>query len=52
MSELERKNKVDELMARSKQLNAELDSLNAERRMISEQIFALQRGYKTETETC
>ena len=48
MNELERKNKVAALLARSMKLNAELDSLNAERRMISEQIYAIQCEYKKE----
>ena len=50
MSELERKDKVAKLLAMALKLNAEFDSLNAERRMISEQIYALQSEYKKETE--
>ena len=50
MTELERKNKVAGLLARAEKLNAEFDSLNAERRMISEQIYELQSAYKQETE--
>ena len=51
MTELDRKNKVAALLARSEKLNLELDSLNAERRMISEQIYAIQSEYKKETES-
>lgn len=46
MSELERKDKVAILLARAKKLNAEFDSLTAKRRMISEQIYELQKGDK------
>lgn len=50
MTELERKNKVAALLARAIKLNAEFDSLAAERWMISEMIFELQSEYKKETE--
>lgn len=52
MTKLERKNKVALLLARAVKLNAEFDSLNAERRMISEQIYELQSMDKEETESC
>ena len=45
MSESERKDKVAVLLARALKLNAEFDSLTAERRMISEQIYELQSEY-------
>ena len=45
MSESERKDKVAVLLARALKLNAEFDSLTAERRMISEQIYELQSAY-------
>ena len=46
MSESERKDKVAVLLARALKLNAEFDSLTAERRMISEQIYELQKRVK------
>ena len=49
MTELQRKNEVAALLAAADLVTAQLDILSAQRRKISDQIYAIQSDYEKET---